>query len=279
MSRSADGEDPRREDRAPVRNPTAAHAGSAQVADAVPLLRTVDLCKVYVSGQERVHALAGMNLTIERPGFIGIMGPSGSGKSTLLHLLAGLDRPTRGEIIVDGQSIDSMSERELTAYRRRRIGIVFQQFNLLGTMTAIENVMLPGVLDGRDEAWLRRRAVTLLESLGLSARMTHRPDALSGGEQQRVAIARALLFEPRILFADEPTGSLDSATSRRIWEMLASLAHEHGLGIVMVTHEPAAAAHCDRVCILGDGRITEVIDVGDHDPAWLANRSQQSVGG
>ncbi len=243
-----------------------------------PLLRVAGLRKVYNSGAERVEALADVSFTVEAPGFIGIMGPSGSGKSTLLHLLAGLDRPTGGEIFVAGQGVHAMNEVELTRFRRLRIGIVFQQFNLLGTMTALDNVMLPGVLDGRAESWLRPRAQSLLETLGLRERMHHRPDALSGGEQQRVAIARALLFEPKVLFADEPTGNLDSTTSKRIWTMLADLSRRHQITILMVTHEPAAAAHCGRVLILGDGRVTDDLDVGQHDSAWLASRYQQSAG-
>ncbi len=254
------------------------HDASKEGAAGGPVLRVAGLRKVYTSGAERVEALADVSFTIDTPGFIGIMGPSGSGKSTLLHLLAGLDRPTGGEIFLGGEGVHAMNEGELTRYRRLRIGIVFQQFNLLGTMTALDNVMLPGVLDGRAESWLRQRAEALLETLGLRERMHHRPDALSGGEQQRVAIARALLFEPRVLFADEPTGNLDSTTSRRIWTMLADLARQHGITILMVTHEPAAAAHCDRVIILGDGRVTDDLDVGRHDSAWLASRYQQSVG-
>jgi len=254
--------------------PASAAAGS----EVEPLISVRKLSKVYNSGAERVDALRDVNLAVHDAGFIGIMGPSGSGKSTLLHLLAGLDRPTGGEIVVAGQPVHSMNEAELTRYRRQRIGIVFQQFNLLGTMTALDNIMLPGVLDGRDDAWLRQRATNLVEMLGLRDRMHHRPDALSGGEQQRVAIARALLFEPRVLFADEPTGNLDSSTSKRIWTMLSDLATEHQITILMVTHEPAAAAHCHRVFILGDGRVTDDIEVGRHDSAWLASRYQQSAG-
>ncbi len=250
---------------------------SETAAKTPALIEVRNLRKVYNAGAERVQALAEVSLSIREPGFVGIMGPSGSGKSTLLHLLAGLDRPTSGEITVDGQAVNALSEGELTRYRRRRIGIIFQQFNLLGTMTALDNVMLPGVLDGQPDDWLRDRAATLLESLGLGARLKHRPDALSGGEQQRVAIARALLFQPRVLFADEPTGNLDSTSSRRIWEMLAAMAQEQHLTILMVTHEPAAAAHCSRVFIIGDGRVTDEIDVGRHDSGWLATRYQQTV--
>ena len=224
-----------------------------------------------------VEALRGASLALERPGFFAIMGPSGSGKSTLLHLLAGLDRPDAGEIVVDGQAVHRLGEADLTRYRRLRIGVVFQQFNLIPTMTALENVSLPGLLDGRSEKWLRERATGLLASLGLGERLRHRPDALSGGEQQRVAIARALLFEPKVLFADEPTGNLDSASSQKIWRMLADLARDRGLTVLMVTHEPAGAAHCDRVFVLADGRVIESIEVEEHDAAWMAARYQRAM--
>jgi putative ABC transport system ATP-binding protein len=234
--------------------------------------------KSYETGKHRVDALRGIDLDICGPGFFAIMGPSGSGKSTLLHLAAGLDRASSGSVVVDGVDVTAISEAELTKYRRTRIGIVFQKFNLLATMSALQNVMLPGLLDGRPDAWSRERAVELLRDLDLGDRLDHRPSALSGGEQQRVSIARSLFFEPKILFADEPTGNLDSQASLRIWKRLANLAHERGLTILMVTHEPAAAACCERVNILGDGRVIDAIEVGDHDAGWLANRYQQSVG-
>ncbi len=218
-----------------------------------PFIRALGVRKTYRSGERGVAALRGADLEIAEPGFYGIMGASGSGKSTLLYLLAGLDRPDGGEIEVAGARIDRMTEDELTLHRRRRVGVVFQQYNLLPTLTALENVMLPGILDGGDRAALETRALHLLGTLGLAERATHRPEAMSGGEQQRVAIARALLFEPPVLFADEPTGALDSANSERMWRMLDELARERRMVVLMVTHEPAAAAHCRHVFVIRDG--------------------------
>ncbi len=225
----------------------------------------------------RVVALDNISLTIDKPGFYAIMGPSGSGKSTLLHLLAGLDVPNTGSIIVNDKPIHDLSERALTLYRRRDIGIVFQQFNLLPTMDAITNVMLPGLLDGQPRKPLHDRAKELLTTLGLADRATHRPDALSGGEQQRVAICRALLFKPAILLADEPTGNLDSHASSQIWDMLAELAEKKQMTIIMVTHETAGAAHCSHAFVLRDGRIDTQIEMESHDARWLADRYQQSL--
>ena len=225
------------------------------------MIRARGVTKTYHTGGREVHALRGADLSIEGPGFYGVMGPSGSGKSTLLHLLAGLDTPDAGEIEVAGKRIDGLREKQLTSYRRRDIGIVFQQFNLLPTLTACENVELPGLLAGEKPAWLRERSDALLDRLGMSARAEHRPEALSGGEQQRVAIARALLFEPRVLFADEPTGNLDSRSSEALWGLLAEVAERgadgggDGVTIVMVTHEPAAVAHCSRIFLLRDGAV------------------------
>jgi len=216
--------------------------------------------KTYRTGERPVEALRGASLEIREPGFYGIMGSSGSGKSTLLYLLAGLDRPDAGEIEVAGARIDQMNERELTLHRRKRIGVVFQQYNLLPTLNAIDNVMLPGILDGAARGALEKRARELLGTLGLAERATHRPEALSGGEQQRVAIARALLFEPSVLFADEPTGALDSANSERMWKMLDTLAHERQMVVLMVTHEPAAAAHCKHVFVIRDGIVAGGFD-------------------
>ncbi len=216
-------------------------------------VRAHEVCKAYRTGARPVPALRGASMQISEPGFYAIMGPSGSGKSTLLYLLAGLDRPDSGSIEVGDQRIDKLNERELTLFRRRQIGVIFQQFNLLPTLTALNNVMLPGVLDRRPVPELQARARHLLAELGMEDRMDHRPEALSGGEQQRVAIARALLFEPPVLFADEPSGALDTANSERLWERLGALARERGMVIVMVTHEPAAAAHCREVFVIRDG--------------------------
>ncbi len=228
------------------------------------------------SAGARVEALRGVDLKIQEPGFYGIMGPSGSGKSTLLHLLAGLDRPDAGEIVVNAAPIHALDEAALTTYRRLKIGIVFQKFNLIPTMDALTNVMLPGLLDGQPTAELTARAHALLDQFGLTARSHHRPDALSGGEQQRVAVARALLFKPGLLLADEPTGNLDSATSEQIWQMLAELATTEAMTIVMVTHEAAAAAHCREVFVLQDGHVTTQFEVEENDARWVADRYQQS---
>src|ERR1051325_5679961 len=184
-----------------------------------PLLSCTNVHKSYHLSGRAVPALRGVDLTIQYPGFYAIMGQSGSGKSTLLHLLAALDRPDQGEVRVAGKSIHQLSEQEATLFRRREIGIVFQQFNLIPTLTARENIELPGLLSGDNTDELRARSADLLARLGLHGRADHRPDALSGGEQQRVAIARALLFSPQVLFADEPTGNLDSTTSAKLWQL------------------------------------------------------------
>lgn len=228
-------------------------------------------------GGQRVEALRGVTFSIESPGFYAIMGASGSGKSTLLHLLAALDRAEQGRVIVGGRDLGEMTERELTTFRRERIGIVFQQFNLIPTLTARENVELPGVLAGRPQAQLRQRSTELLRALGVGHRPDHRPDALSGGEQQRVAIARALLFSPALLLADEPTGNLDSASSEKLWTLLGDVAKEHDTTVVMVTHEPAAAAHCSRVFILRDGVVAGTIESEGLDAGAVAARYQQLV--
>ena len=239
-------------------------------------IRVADLTKAYFLGEREVQALRGVTLTINRPGFYAVMGPSGSGKSTLLHLLAGLDRPDSGTIEISGHRVDQLSERALTLFRRRAIGVVFQQYNLISTLTAVENVALPAMLDGMPYKARTERAMKLLDRLGLSERANHRPGALSGGEQQRVAIARALLFEPPVLLADEPTGNLDSETSQRLWQLLSELAQQHNITALMVTHEPDAAAFCEHVWVLRDGRVTTDMEVDDLDAAELATRAQRA---
>lgn len=179
--------------------------------------------------------------------------------------------------MLSGRAIHALDETEATEFRRRHVGIVFQQFNLIPTMTAEENVQLPGLLAGADAAWLRDRSGTLLSRLGLDDRASHRPDALSGGEQQRVAIARAMLYSPPILFADEPTGNLDSASAAKLWHLLADVASESGMTVVMVTHEPAAAVNCRRIFVLQDGRVLTHLDTEGLDAAGLAARYQQLV--
>lgn len=241
------------------------------------MIRCRDVHKAYRLGGVRVPALRGVDVDIDGPGFFGIMGASGSGKSTLLHLLAALDTPDSGEIEIAGERIDTMRERDLTRFRRRGVGVVFQQFNLLPTLTARQNVELPALLAGERESWARSRADELLQSLGLSQRANHRPDALSGGEQQRIAIARALLFSPPVLLADEPTGALDSRTSAALWTLLGSIARERSMTVVMVTHEPAAAAQCRRVIVLADGRAAGHFETGGMDAAGVATRAAGMV--
>ena len=253
-----------RDSAAPVTKPT---------GDAIVGVR--DVRKSFVQGGKAVAALRGAQLEITEAGFYAVMGRSGSGKSTLLHLLAGLDRPDSGEIVVAGARVHAMPERDLVLYRRRTIGVVFQQFNLLPTLDALGNVMLPGVLDGRPRAELESRARDLLGELGLDDRTHHRPEALSGGEQQRVAIARALLFDPPVVLADEPTGNLDSRSAESLWRLLRALAERRSVTVLMVTHEPAAAAHCRRVFLMRDGTVAETIDTHGIDPTELALRAAE----
>jgi putative ABC transport system ATP-binding protein len=227
------------------------------------IVRLREVSRTYQLGSRVVPALQGVDLTIDDAGFYAIMGPSGSGKSTLLHLLAALDRLDAGTIEIAGQS-----------FRRRSVGIVFQQFNLIASMTALDNVALPAMLDGMGRAERLARARNLLERLHLGPRTGHRPDALSGGEQQRVAIARALMFDPAVLLADEPTGNLDSRTAAELWALLKELAGERSMTVLMVTHEPVAATYCQRVFLLRDGRITGAFDVDGLDASELATRAQ-----
>lgn len=239
------------------------------------LLRCSGVQKYYKIGEKKVQALRGVDMEISRPGFYGIMGASGSGKSTLLHLLSALDSPDAGEIEVAGERIDQLSEAEATQFRRTKIGIVFQQFNLIPTLTARENVSLPGLLAGQDDAAMHQRTEEIMKRLGVWERADHRPDALSGGEQQRVAIARALLFSPGVVFADEPTGNLDSVSSGKLWALLGELAEERQMLVLMVTHEPAAAANCKSVFVLADGVVKATMETEGLDAAGVAARYQQ----
>lgn len=241
------------------------------------MIHCTDVHKSYESGDRKVHALVGVDLHINEPGYYAIMGQSGSGKSTLLHLLGALDKPDKGEIVIAGQALHTINERDANAFRRHKIGIVFQQYNLIATLTAQQNIELPGMLAGDSPKKLSKRSGELLEQLGLSERADHRPDALSGGEQQRVAIARALLYTPPILLADEPTGNLDSASSDALWSLLGNIAKEHEITVLMITHEPAAAAHCQRVFLLADGRIQGQIETEGLDAAGVASRYHELV--
>lgn len=219
------------------------------------MIRAINLHRIYRQGRSEIVALAGVSLDVRKGEFVVVMGPSGSGKSTLLHLIGGLDRPTRGEVWIDGRIISQMSDNEMTLLRRRRIGFVFQFFNLLPTLTAVENVMLPLILDGRATATARSQAEGLLERVGLAARRDHLPEELSGGEVQRIAIARGLAFNPPILLADEPTGNLDSRTGDEVLRLIRRINGEAGCTVVMVTHNREAAQYGDRIVHLRDGAI------------------------
>jgi putative ABC transport system ATP-binding protein len=234
--------------------PRPEHGGPGLAPAAVS---AVDITRRYGLHDSAVDALTGVSIDVPVGQFTAVMGPSGSGKSTLMHILAGLDQPTEGTVTIAGLEISSMSDGELTRLRRRHIGFVFQFFNLLPMLTAEENVVLPLSIAGEkpDRGWVEE----LLETVGIADRRTHRPAELSGGQHQRVAIARALVTEPTVLFADEPTGNLDSNTSRDLLALLRNSVDELGQTIVMVTHDPQAAARADRILFLADGRIVKEI--------------------
>lgn len=218
------------------------------------IIRTRKLRKVYRVGVEQIHALRGIDLDIETNEFVAIMGSSGSGKSTLMNIIGCLDRPTAGTFELDGRDTSRIGVRELAHARNERVGFVFQSFELMPRMTALRNVELPMIYSKTGWRSRRRQARAALERVGLADRMTHRPSQLSGGQKQRVAIARAILNKPAVLLADEPTGNLDSATTREIMELFEQL-HDDGQTILVVTHEKDVAAHCSRVIVLADGMI------------------------
>jgi putative ABC transport system ATP-binding protein len=222
-------------------------------SSAPAIVATTDLTRVYGEGETAVHALRGVTVAFPIGQFAAIMGPSGSGKSTLMHLMAGLDRPTSGSVVVDGEEIAKLDDKGRTRLRRDRLGFVFQAFNLVPVLTAEENILLPLTLAGRkpDREWYDR----LIDSVGLRDRLTHRPSELSGGQQQRVAVARALIHRPAVVFADEPTGNLDSKSSEEVLDLLRHAADDFGQTVVMVTHDAPAASHADRIVVLRDGEI------------------------
>ena len=222
------------------------------------LLRALGLRRRYMMGREPVDALAGVEIESRNGEFVALVGPSGSGKSTLLNLIGGLDRPTDGEIWVDGLELGKASDKRLVHYRRERIGFIFQSFNLLQTRTAVENVEVPLMLAGVNRGTRRARALALLDRVGLGRRANHRPNELSGGEQQRVAVARALANDPRLVLADEPTGNLDSRTGGEILALLEDVLRQTGRAMILVTHDNGVASHADRIFHLKDGTIQHI---------------------
>lgn len=229
------------------------------------MINVKDLYKIYRVGETKVRALNGVSFTINRGDFCSIVGTSGSGKSTLLNMLAGLEKPTKGEIVIAGEHMESKTENQLVAFRREHIGFIFQSFNLMGTMNAIENVALPLTFQGMDKKTRNARAEAMLDLVGLTDHKKHRPNQMSGGQQQRVGVARALVVEPEIIFADEPTGNLDSNTSVEVMNLMKKVVREKNQTLVMVTHDNYLAGFADIVLRIKDGRIIEIEDRRDMD--------------
>ena len=230
------------------------------------VLEATGLRKQYILGSQEVDALRGVDFKVQEGEFVAIMGPSGSGKSTLLHLLGGLDKPTSGEIHLAGKRLSVMDDMQITLSRRHNVGFVFQFYNLIPTLTAEENILLPLIIDNQDTRRYMDRLDRLLRLVGLSLRRSHKPDQLSGGEQQRVALARAMITQPAIVLADEPTGNLDSKTGAAIMEMLRRSCDELNQTIVMVSHDPRSATYADRVVFIKDGQIVVQLDLVKVDP-------------
>ena len=231
------------------------------------IIQTESLTKVYGACPTAVTALRHVNLTVDAGEFIAVMGPSGCGKSTLLHLIGGLDRATEGKVRIDSRDLSQLDDTQLTELRRRSIGFVFQFFNLIPVLDAVENTALPLILDGAKPGDARTKAAGWLKDVGLTDRLHNRPDQLSGGEQQRVAIARALVAEPTLVLADEPTGNLDTRASDEIAALLRRVADEWGRAVLMVTHDPRIAAYADRIIFLKDGRIVDETKLnGNREP-------------
>jgi putative ABC transport system ATP-binding protein len=243
------------------------------------ILQAQSLSKRYALGETVVNALAEVDLAVAPGEFLAVMGPSGSGKSTLLHLLGGLDQPSSGDVVLQDQQLSDLSDKQVTLLRRRRIGFVFQFFNLLPTLSAEENVALPLLIDHRPLRDYQGRIDKLLDLVGLGARRDHKPDQLSGGEQQRVAIARALVTEPLIVLADEPTGNLDSRAGDEVLRLLRRTCDEQSQTIVMVTHDPRAASYADRIIFLKDGRVAGEahLTAGDDTSAILHRLAELEV--
>lgn len=224
----------------------------------VPVIQVKDLYKIYRVGDEKVRALNGVDFSIYKGEFCSIVGTSGSGKSTLLNMLAGLEKPTKGEIVIAGEHMEQKTENQLVRFRREHIGFIFQSFNLMPTMNAIENVALPLTFQGMDKKTRNKKAEEMIKLVGLTKHKKHRPTQMSGGQQQRVGVARALVVDPEIIFADEPTGNLDSNTSREVMELMKKVVREKNQTLVMVTHDNYLAGFADRIFHIKDGKIVKI---------------------
>ena len=229
-----------------------------------PAIQVKNLYKIFRVGNEKVRALNGVDLTIYKGEFCAIVGTSGSGKSTMLNMLAGLEKPTKGEVIVAGEHLEKMNENQLVKFRREHVGFIFQSFNLLGTMNAIENVALPLTFRGVDKKIREAKAVEMLKLVGLPKHMKHRPNEMSGGQQQRVGVARALVLDPEIIFADEPTGNLHSKTSAEVLGLMRKVVTEKNQTMVMVTHDNHLAGFADRIFHIIDGKIVKIEDRSEY---------------
>lgn len=222
------------------------------------VIRVKNLYKLYKVGDEIVHALDGVDFTVQKGEFCAIVGTSGSGKSTLLNMLAGLERPTKGSIVIGGQQIEHLSEEELVAFRREKVGFIFQSFHLLSTLNAVENVALPLSFRGEPRPQRMKKAEAMVKLVGLEKHKKHMPNQMSGGQQQRVGVARALVVDPQIIFADEPTGNLDSHTAEEIMTLMQQVVRKHNKTLVMVTHDDHLASYADRIFHIRDGKILKI---------------------
>lgn len=259
---------------------TGTEPAAKQARASGPIILDVSkVTRTFGEPPDEVHALRGVNVRVHRGEFVAIMGASGSGKSTMVHICGGLEVPTSGKVLVDGTDLAQLSDKQRTLFRRRRMGVIFQSFNLLPTLSAIENIKLPLLVDNLDPDDIDARAEAQLRRVHLEGRRDHRPDAMSGGEQQRVAVARALVNDPAIILADEPTGNLDSKNAQEIWALLRRLTSEFGKTVLMITHEAAGAAMADRVLVLRDGVIRGEFEAGGAgDAALVAARYAELAG-